>query len=220
MVAWYRRSGREFPWRNTGDPYHILAAEMMLRKTSAGLPARVFPEFIRLYPTVGSLARASESRVRRVLQPLGIADRARLMIQTAKAISVDHDGTVPSSLTALLALPGVGPYTANAVRCFAFNQRAPLVDTNVIRVLSRSLEIHSEKRRPRSDRALWAAAEDLVPVQHAREYNLGLLDLGAGICTINNPACHRCPLVKSCAAYQAASPLPSKSIPVLVQISS
>ena len=203
ILTWYDRHGRDFPWRNTQEPYEVLVAEIMLRKTTASLVATVFSRFIRRYPTVEALADGSEARIRLLLHPLGIADRARLMILAAQSIVASHDRRVPHKLEDLLTLPGVGPYTANAIRCFAFGESAALVDTNIVRILERALSIRSTRPRAHTDPVLWVAAGKLLPPQRVREYNLGLLDLGALVCKAKSPLCSCCPVAEACDAYNS-----------------
>jgi len=206
LVEWYRQNARRFPWRDSSTgPYPTLIAEIMLRKTTARNVEHVFTAFMSRYPSVHTLAEANEPELRDLIRPLGIADRARLLCTTAQAICEKHNGQVPASLAALLALPGVGRYTANAVRCFGYGQPVALLDTNVIRVLNRVFSVKSTKPRPHTDPNLWAIAESLVPPEQSQSYNRSLLDLGATICTFRNPRCHSCPLADQCDYFRRGS---------------
>ncbi len=208
LVKWYQESGRQFAWRSPrADPYRILVAEIMLRKTTARNVQQVFETFTARYPLPEALATADESELRDVIRPLGIADRARLLRMTARRIVERHGAQVPASFDALLALPGVGRYTANAVRCFGYGQPAALVDTNVIRVLRRVFSLASSKARPHTDPVLWCAAESLVMRDNPQSYNRALLDLGAGICTFRHPRCLSCPVSGVCDYFRTQSPL-------------
>jgi A/G-specific adenine glycosylase len=192
-------------------------AEMMLRKTTATLVASVYSDFIRQYSSVFQLADAPLEDVRALLKPLGIAGRARLMVDAAEAIVLRYDGEVPADADELRSLPGVGTYTARAVQCFAFGKEVALVDTNVIRILRRALGIHGRRARAHTDPDVWAAADSLLPLRGVREYNLGLLDLGAMTCTANSPACQECPLSTMCVTYSCSDGLlRGRSVPAQI----
>lgn len=206
ILKWYRIHGRSFSWRTKrSNAYHILIAELMLRKTDTQKVQEVFNPFIVRYPDINSLAEAKETDLRYMLYRLGIADRARLFRQLAAQIRDEHSGKIPREYKILIKLPGVGPYTANAMLCFAFNIDAPLLDTNIIRILSRVFSIQSTKTRPRNDPYLWEIAEDLQPKGRSSSFNRALLDFGALACTNYAPSCRVCPLSGMCDYYCAKS---------------
>ncbi len=199
LLQWYNKGRRQFPWRNgKRNAYEILIAEMMLRKTDSAKAAEVYDKFVAKYPTPVSLANAKIASIRKEIKLLGIADRGRLLKLTARQIVENHHGNVPHDFSELIALPGVGPYTANAVLCFAFREDMALLDTNIIRVLGRVFSVHSNKPRARDDPALWDFAEALVPKGKAISYNRALLDFAAQVCTLANPKCSTCPLRGIC----------------------
>lgn len=199
LLEWYRRGRRRFSWRNgRRGAYEVLIAEMMLRKTDAGKVAAVYDSFIAKYPTPKALAWANEAELREEIRLLGISDRARLLRLTAQQILDEHGGRVPANPEALLKLPGVGRYTANAVLCFAYQRDAALLDTNIIRILERVFSVRSERARAREDAALWELAATLVPKGRAVSYNRALLDFAAMICTAAKPKCEFCPLQPMC----------------------
>lgn len=210
LLRWFRTGRRSFSWRRRRGAYETLVAEMLLRKTDAAKVAAVYDGFLAAYPTPRRLALADEEQLREELRDLGIADRARLLRLTAEQICARHGGRVPGTLPDLMRLPGVGRYSANAVLCFARGQRAPLVDTNVIRVLERVFSISSPKPRPHEDLALWERAAELVPEEGAASYNRALLDFAAKVCTARSPRCEQCPLHTIC--DYGARVLPAGSI--------
>lgn len=212
LLQWYRRGRRRFPWRDgKRNAYQILIAELMLRKTDASKVAQLYDRFVTRHPDPRTLAKADENELRREIRILGIADRARLLPLMARRLVSDHDGRVPGDVGDLDRLPGVGLYTANAVLCFAYGRDTPLVDTNVIRVLSRVFSIRSEKRRARDDPRLWQFAAGLVPKGEAVSFNRALLDHAATICTSRNPRCLDCPLAGVCDFYSRSARPKSRS---------
>lgn len=214
LIAWGREHFRPFPWRLTDDPYRILLAEVMLHRTQARQVAPVYERFIALYPAMGTLARAGKTELHAVLAPLGLRWRIDLIHEMAGEIMRRSDGLVPRERAALLALPGVSDYIAGAVRCFAWNEPEPLVDTNTVRVVGRlfGLEIKDSSRRDARFRALIAA---LVDPEEPRAYNYALLDLADRICMKRRPPLQdECPVRRWClhnaAPLTSFSPKPSQ----------
>jgi len=206
LVSWYKHSGRKnLPWRKTRDPYRILVAEMMLQKTHAVqqvLP--VFQVFMLKYPDVQTLAKASTEEIKVVIDSLGLQNtRSRRLKETATTICQNFGGKVPSDYGELVSLQGVGEYVANAVLCMAFGERAAMVDANFGRVLGR-LFFGKEDYPPSRDKT-YKIASELLPHSNWKDFNLGILDLGALICTPISPKCQSCPLSKNC-FYRAREP--------------
>lgn len=197
---WFREHARSFPWRDTSDPYSILIAELMLQQTSARKVVPVYQAFLGRYPTAEALAGADELDIKSMIMPLGLQRRAARLIALALALVETHAGTVPRHERALLALPGVGPYTAGAVRSFAYGNRAAIPDTNVVRVLRRFFGLGEPTAPPPSTvpRHLRVAALELVPRAGARDFNLAILDFAALVCTHYAPACSTCPVNERC----------------------
>lgn len=210
LLAWYRRGRRRFPWRESRrNAYRTLIAELMLRKTAARAVGSTYLAFIARYPTPQELSRAKDQDLRILLRPLGIIDRARLLRQAGEKLVGTYQGRVPRSTRELRTLPGVGRYTAAAVRCFGFGEDEAIVDRNVIRVLGRIFSLRPATPRPHNDPALWQFARELVPRGHAVAYNRALLDFAAAVCTHTNPRCMSCPLRSICDAYGAfGEPVP------------
>jgi A/G-specific adenine glycosylase len=208
VLRWFRQHGRRYPWRETDDAYRILIAELLLQRTRTDVVERIYPGFVAAYPTPESLAAADPRDVEALLRPLGFVHRTRRLPELARVLLERHAGRVPTTEGELSALPGVGRYVANAVLAVAFRRRRPLLDPNVIRLLDRALGVSSVRARPRDDSALWDALADLAPTRNAREFALGLVDLGAIVC-VRRPRCYQCPLRPRCVAFQSDRIIPA-----------
>lgn len=198
LLRWYQRSGRDLPWRRTRDPYRILISEMMLQQTPV---ARVIPKYriwLKRFPNFESLARAPLRKVLAVWSGLGYNRRAVYLRRTARIVMRVHGGHLPASIEALQKLPGVGLYTAAAVAVFARRQSASMIDTNVRRVVRR---VQYGWRSRVAEAALSQTAARLVPARQADRWHHAVMDLGATICTSQNPRCPACPLRVSCRSY-------------------
>ncbi|MBI4572907.1 MAG: A/G-specific adenine glycosylase [candidate division NC10 bacterium] len=209
MLRWFRRNGRDLPWRRTRDPYEILVSEVMLQQTQVERVREYYGRFLEEYPTVQDLAAAKPGRVRESWDGLGYYARARNLHAAARTIIRQYQGRFPRRLEDVLALPGVGRYTAGAVVSFAYGEPAPILDTNVRRVLSRFFVRRRATSPAKEERQLWALAEAVIPAGDAWTMNQALMDFGATVCTARNPHCERCPMRLRCAYYaRAATTLP------------
>lgn len=202
LLAWFRRNGRDLPWRRTRDPYKILVSEVMLQQTQVERVREYYGRFLREYPTVRDLAAARPARVRDSWDGLGYYARARNLHAAARTIVRRHAGRFPQQVEDLQELPGVGRYTAGAVASFAYGEAAPILDTNVRRVLGRIFVRRRRVRPAETDRRLWALAEAVIPDGDAWTMNQALMDFGATFCTARNPKCPVCPLQSLCAFYE------------------
>lgn len=205
LGAWYGEHGRhDLEWRLTRDPYAVLVSEVMLQQTQVERVRPYYREWLGRWPTADALASADTADVIRAWAGLGYNRRA-VNLQRAARQAVAAHGGVPSDHQLLHALPGVGPYTASAVACFAGDARLIVLDTNVMRVVARvSLGVSNARERPVAD--VRAAAGELLPRSGARDHNLALMDLGAIVCTARAPACEACPIRSSCAWRAAGRP--------------
>jgi len=193
LLAWWTENKRDFPWRRTDDPYKVLIAEMLLRKTTSRQVEKIYGGFADEFPTPIRLVQANVNYLKKLIEPLGMEHkRATLLKKLGKEIAEKHKGGVPSQLEELLALPGVGRYAASAVLCLAYGQKAAMVDTNAARVVMRFFGFKSTKARPKDDPSLWSFVESLIPSGRAKEFNLAILDFGAMVCTARNPKCGEC----------------------------
>lgn len=200
LLSWYAMHGRhELPWRRVRDPYYNLVAEFMAQQTQLERVAQKFEEFIAHFPTIAALARASAADVLRSWQGLGYNSRAIRLHESARAIVERHGGVIPNDVDALRALPGVGPYTAAAMRAFGYNLDDAPVDVNVRRIVHR-VRFGMEYPAKANARELDAQALALVPRGRAHDWNSALMDLGTAICTARAPKCLICPVREHCAA--------------------
>lgn len=202
LGEWYRSAARDLPWRRTRDPYAIWVSEVMLQQTRVATVIPYFERWMQRFPTVTALAAANEDDVLRVWQGLGYYSRARSLLKGARAVVERHAGRMPEDLDELRALPGIGPYTAGAIRSIAFDRPAAIVDGNVIRVLTRLYALEGDPGRAPLKQKIWELAETLVPEQGARDFNQALMELGATVCSPKGAECERCPLGKECVARQ------------------
>jgi A/G-specific adenine glycosylase len=196
LLAWYRKAARDLPWRRTRDPYRILVSEFMLQQTQVSRVLDYYGPFLRRYPDLDALARATPGAVREAWDGLGYYRRAANLHRLARQVVRHHAGTVPSDPEELERLPGVGPYTAGAVATFAFEKPAPAVDTNAARVLARVFGCRTAK-------AARATARLLQPRRGktAWSFNQALMELGALVCTARAPRCPDCPVNRLCNWY-------------------
>ncbi|HXE79807.1 MAG TPA: A/G-specific adenine glycosylase [Vicinamibacterales bacterium] len=200
LIAWYRRHGRALPWRFTNDPYHILVSEVMLQQTQVDRVLPKYEEWLAKYPTMEALAAAPEEDVARTWYPLGYNIRPRRLQTIAREAVTRFGGALPSDEETLLSFKGIGRYTAGAIRSFAFRQRAAIVDTNVARVLFRVFIAKGDPKSHATRRQLWELSDALVTEKSAFDFNQGLMDLGATICTPRRPRCGACPVASLCKA--------------------
>lgn len=205
QIKWFRRKVktwakihlRDFPWRNTKDPYSILVAEFLLQKTDVNTALPLYQELMEKYPTIQVLSEAPLSELAEFFQPLGLHFRATRLHKSALAIVEDYGGKVPNNEAQLLALPGVGKYTARALLANAFNRPLAVLDTNIARIFERFFGLRGGRVKSR-DPLLWNSAQEAAPKTKVAVWNLTLIDFGAAVCTARNPRCSQCPLSDKC----------------------
>ncbi len=196
---------RALPWRMTSDPYAILVSEIMLQQTQVDRVLPKYQQFLAAFPTLSDLATAATADVISAWVPLGYNMRAVRLQSIARQVLADYAGRIPDTIEELLKLKGVGRYTAGAIACFAYHKQVATVDTNIRRVLHR-IFLGLEHPEPRAnDAQMLLLAEHVLPAGEAYNWNQALMDLGATICTSNNPQCVRCPLQQTCQAYNEMS---------------
>jgi A/G-specific adenine glycosylase len=204
LLAWYAATGRALPWRDTRDPYAILVSEVMLQQTQVERVLPKYQEFLALYPTLHALAAAPTADVIRAWAPLGYNVRAVRLQQIARQAIVEHGGALPLTVDGLVALKGIGRYTAGAIACFAYGLPVATVDTNIRRVLwrvFRGIEPSAWPTGQAAARATLELAAWALPATAAYDWQQALMDLGATACLSRRPRCERCPLATVCAAY-------------------
>jgi A/G-specific adenine glycosylase len=201
LLGWYRRNGRDLPWRRTSDPYHILVSEVMLQQTQVDRVVPKYHEWLDKYPSLEALASAPEEEVSQTWRPLGYNIRPHRLHAIARESVARYGGQLPSDQDTLLSFKGIGAYTAGAIRSFAFRERAAILDTNVARVLFRVFVRRGDPKAHAMKRHLWAVSETLVPRKHVFDFNQALMDLGATICVARRPKCQSCPMTSLCSSF-------------------
>jgi len=201
LLTWYKRHGRDLPWRKTDDPYHILVSEIMLQQTQVDRVLPKYVEWLEKYPTMTALAGAPDAEVRATWYPLGYNIRPKRLQSIAREAVAKYGGELPSDERTLRSFKGIGAYTAGAIRSFVFRERAAILDTNVARVLFRIFVAKGDPKSPSMKRHLWTLSETLVPSRHVFDFNQALMDFGAMVCVARNPKCLICPMARSCRAY-------------------
>ena len=200
LSAWFRKNARDYPWRRTRDPYAILVSEIMLQQTRIPtvLGKGYYTGFLETFPDVQTLAHAADGPLLKAWEGLGYYRRARMLRETAKAVTQLHGGVFPSETSDLLKLPGIGPYTAGALRAFAFGLPAVLVDGNIARVLSRLMNSPLPVDETTGLKKIWSWAEQLADPVEPRIHHAALMELGQTICRPGIPDCHACPVSRFC----------------------
>lgn len=201
ILEWYHCNKRALPWRETTDPYKIWLSEIILQQTRVkqGLP--YYYSFVQAYPTVAALAEADEKDVLRLWQGLGYYSRARNLHVCAKKVADEMEGIFPNSYQMLLKLPGVGPYTAAAIASFAFNEKVPVLDGNVFRVLARIFGIGEDILSGKGRKVFEILASKLLSKEDPGQYNQAIMEFGALHCTPSAPNCETCIFSEGCMAY-------------------
>jgi len=206
LLRWFRRHGRDLPWRRTRDPYHVLVSEFMLQQTQVSRVAAYYHRFLERYPTVEALARSEPAMVRESWAGLGYYRRAAHLHRLARTVVDEHAGVIPADPALLLLLPGVGRYTAGAVASFAYERATPAIDTNVARVIRRAFHPTAKERVP--TRLLWETGAAILPGRGGRAawaFNQAIMELGALICTARVAKCEECPVRAACGTGRRTS---------------
>ena len=212
LLAWFRANRRDLPWRRTRDPYAIWVSEIMLQQTQVATVLGYYERFLTRFPDVKALARAAEDDVLHAFQGLGYYSRARRLHHAARVVVERHGGHVPRDPGLLRELPGLGAYTAGAIASIAFGLREPIVDGNVVRVLTRVFGLRGDPGKAPLKQRLWQLARELVPEREPGDFNQALMELGATRCTPQRPLCISCPLAPLCQARGGGDP---ESLPEL-----
>jgi A/G-specific adenine glycosylase len=208
ILKWYRLHGRTLPWRGIHDPYRILLSEIMLQQTQVSRVLVKYPLFLKRFPTLSALARAKRSDAVRAWQGMGYNNRAVRLHALAQTVVRDHRARLPKTEDELIALPGIGTYTARAVMCSAFGAPVSFVDVNIRRLLSRVLWSMPHTAAMKPERTVVDVAEQVLPRRRAYDWNQALMDLGATVCTSRLPQCGVCPLSRMCASAHVMSAPP------------
>ena len=219
LIAWHAKSGRHhLPWQKSKDPYAVWVSEIMLQQTQVTTVIDYYNRFMKKFPSIKTLAHADEEEVMQLWSGLGYYRRARFLHEGAQIIMQEMDGHFPSDFNIMMKIPGIGRSTAGAIAAFSFNQKKAILDGNVKRVLARYFLINQWTGLPKIEKKLWGDAESLLPHKNIAIYTQALMDLGATVCN-KKPLCDRCPLNKTCLAFQRNKvhlvpvPRPLKKIP-------
>jgi len=200
LLGWYARAKRDLPWRRSRDPYRVWVSEIMLQQTQVERVKDFYVRFLDRFPTVAALAAAAEHDVLRLWEGLGYYRRARQLHAAAKKIVTEHAGEFPRDIAGLRSLPGIGRYTAGAIASIAFDLPEPIVEANSRRVIARLAGHAGPLGSAAGDEPIWEIAAALVPLKHPGRFNQALMDVGALICTPEQPLCGTCPVAACCDA--------------------
>jgi A/G-specific adenine glycosylase len=203
LLDWFAVNQRPLPWRTTYTPYHIWISEIMGQQTQIERVAHYFTRWIERFPDLAAVAAAPEQSILKAWEGLGYYSRARNLQRAAARLVEAGTTDIPADYQQLLALPGIGPYTAAAILSIAFNQPYPLLDANVERLFARLADIDRPLKQGSTKKQLAAMAEILLDRENPRQYNQALMELGALVCTPKKPACITCPVQIHCRAHRA-----------------
>ena len=216
LLNWFRRNARDLPWRRKKTPYRIWVSEIMLQQTQVATVVEYYRRFLRRFPNVKALAAAEQADVLKLWEGLGYYRRARQMHAAAQQIVERHHGVFPSDFESVLALPGIGRYSAGAILSISQDQRLPILEGNTIRLFARLLEMIDDPRLSANQKLLWQFSDDILPRKDCGDFNQALMELGSEICQPQNPVCVRCPVKNLCPTFvkglQAVIPAPSRKL--------
>ncbi len=221
LVQWFKKELRPFPWRIDYHPYEIWISEVMLQQTQAARGWEYYERWMKRFPDIHTLAAASETEVLSLWQGLGYYSRARFILKTARIVQKDYNGVLPRDRKKLLSLPGIGPYTANAILSIAFNEPCCVMDGNVLRICARLLDIPIAIDSAPLQKTLEKFLENMLQHATPRLFNQALMELGALVCTPRSPSCLNCPLRQDCLSYQRGTVLQrpvKKQVPPVTRI--
>lgn len=210
LIDWYKVNHRKLPWRETKDPYKIWLSEIMCQQTQVATVIEYYNRFIQAYPTVYDLSKAPEDEVYKLWEGLGYYSRAKRLMLCASQLVNQYGGMFPKDYKSVIKLPGIGPYTAGAVLSIAFGVKVPAIDGNVMRVYSRLYKLDVDVSKPDARKYFAPYVESDLPDEMS-EFNQGLMELGATICTPISPKCTKCPVNEFCKAYELGI---EKSLPI------
>ncbi len=222
LLPWFATNRRAMPWRSNRTPYRVWISELMLQQTRVDQVIPYFNRFMKRFPSMKSLAAASQEEVLKMWEGLGYYSRARNLHKAAQIISCKHKGRFPNTAEEILDLPGVGSYTAAAIGSLAFNLDLAVLDGNVIRVLSRLFAYTKDARSTAAKKELQQFADDLLVKGEAGNFNEAMMELGATVCLPKNPQCGECPMSKVCLGHESGQPTnypvkaPKKKVPHLI----
>jgi len=203
LIQWHEDKGRKnLPWQKNPNPYKVWISEVMLQQTQVSTVIPYFKKFIKTFPNIKKLSESDLDKILVLWSGLGYYARARNIYKASQIINNDYGGKVPNTLKKLMSLPGIGKSTAGAILVFGYKKRSAILDGNVKRVLTRYFKIEKDLSLTSTTNYLWKISESLIPKHKVDIYTQSIMDLGATVCTKNNPNCKNCPINKSCLALQ------------------
>lgn len=215
LVVWFSENARELPWRKDKEPYHVWVSEIMLQQTRVEAVKGYYERFLKALPTIESLANAKEEKLLKLWEGLGYYSRARNLQKAARVIVEKHDGVFPTDYEEILALPGIGEYTAGAISSICFEKPTPAVDGNVLRVISRVTENSAPITDAKVKKEITEKLKKIYPKKNCGDFTQALMELGATVCVPNGaPRCENCPLQKICLSHQNGT---AEKLPVRAQ---
>ena len=216
LLKWFDANQRDLPWRKKRSPYRIWVSEIMLQQTQVATVVAYYKRFMKRFPTVKKLAAADQSDVLKLWEGLGYYRRARQMHAAAIEVVEEHGGKFPTDFESVLALPGIGRYTAGAILSISLDQKLPILEGNTIRLYARLLEMKSDPRSSANQKVLWEFAESILPSKRPGDFNQALMELGSEVCKPKTWRCEACPIQKICPTFakglQAIIPAKGKKI--------
>ncbi len=201
LLKWFDANQRDLPWRKNRTPYRIWVSEIMLQQTQVATVIDYYNRFMKQFPTVKKLAAADQSEVLKLWEGLGYYRRARQLHAAAQFVVEQHGGRFPTDFESVLALPGIGRYTAGAILSISLDQKLPILEGNTIRVFARLLAMKDDPRSSANQKVLWQFSESVLPRQRCGDFNQALMELGSEICTPTKPACDQCPISNYCPTF-------------------
>jgi A/G-specific adenine glycosylase len=213
LLIWYDRNGRDLPWRDASDPYHILVSEIMLQQTQVDRVLPKYHEWLERFPSLADLASRPVEEAVEAWYPLGYNVRPRRLHSIAREAVARYGGMLPSDEATLLSFKGIGRYTAGAIRSFAFGERSAILDTNVARVLFRVFVGKGDPKAHAMRAHLWAIAHAVLPRRRVFDFNQALMDFGALVCPARKPRCPVCPMARGCKSYPLDGSAPATGRP-------
>ena len=202
ILKWARNNLINYPWREKRTPYKVLISEILLTRTKAKQVAPIFIEFIKKYPCIETFIESKIKDLQNLISSLGLLYRAQKLENLKTQLKSDFDNRIPDNLVELKSLSGIGDYAANAILCFGFEIRRPILDSNFIRIYRRVFEVNPKTKTAKTDKFLWQFAEDLLPEIDYVTFNYGVLDIGGNFCLSRNPKCKECPVNKICLFFE------------------
>jgi A/G-specific adenine glycosylase len=201
LLSWFDKNQRDLPWRKRKTPYRIWVSEIMLQQTQVATVIDYYLRFTKQFPNVKKLAAAQETEVLKLWEGLGYYRRARQLHAAAKIVVAEHGGKFPVDFEDVLALPGIGRYTAGAILSISQDQQLPILEGNTIRLFARLMAMKSDPRSTQNQKNLWKFSKSLLPKKRCGDFNQALMELGSLICTPRDPKCEQCPLMNLCPTF-------------------